>query len=93
MVGDFAKYYQKQICYLLKISSGRLPSYSTIRRVALGIENNQLIEVFNQWGKELMNRDETDGKSLRNTLTEIFEKEQNFVVFTSLRGLGGIVNY
>lgn len=89
-LGDFAKYYKKQICYLLKISSDKLPSYSTIRRVALGIDNSQLMEIFNQWGEELMKRDDIgkcwaiDGKSLRNTLTEIFGKEQNFVSFSSL---------
>ena len=89
-LGDFTKYYKKQLCSLLKVSSGKLPSYSTMRRVALGIDNEELIEQFNQWGKELMNRDEIDdcfaidGKSLRNTLTEVFNKEQNFVTFSSL---------
>lgn len=51
-LGDFAKYYKKQLCNLLKISSGKLPSYSTIRRVAQGLDNNLLIEAFNQWGIE-----------------------------------------
>jgi hypothetical protein len=89
-LGHFTKYYHTQLCYLLKITSGKLPSYSTIRRVALGIDNQQLIEIFNQWRDNLINSDETDnffsidGKSLRNTLTEIFENQQNFVMFSSL---------
>lgn len=89
-LGHFTKYYHRQLCSLLKITSGKLPSYSTMRRVILGINNQELIEIFNQWGDELINSDETDnffsvdGKSLRNTLTEIFNNQQNFVVFSSL---------
>lgn len=89
-LGHFTKYYHTQLCSLLKITSGKLPSYSTMRRIILGIDNQQLIETFNQWGDELINSDETDnffsidGKSLRNTLTEIFDNQQNFVVFSSL---------
>jgi predicted transposase YbfD/YdcC len=89
-LGRFTKYYQKQLCSLLKVTSGKLPSYSTIRRVALGINNEELISQFNQWGIELMNSDEIgeyfaiDGKSLRNTVTEVFSEKQNFVIFSSL---------
>jgi predicted transposase YbfD/YdcC len=89
-LGRFTKHYTTQLCSLLKIPSGKLPSYSTIRRVALGINNQELIEQFNQWGEELINSDEIgdnfaiDGKSLRNTVTDIFSKEQNFVIFSSL---------
>jgi predicted transposase YbfD/YdcC len=89
-LGRFTRYYAKQLCSLLKITSEKLPSYSTIRRVALGINNQELIEQFNQWGEELMNSDEIgecfaiDGKSLRNTVTEVFNEKQNFVMFSSL---------
>lgn len=89
-LGRFTKHYRKQLCSLLQISSGKLPSYSTIRRVALGINNQELIEQFNQWGEELINSDEigecfaVDGKSLRNTVTEVFNEKQNFVIFSSL---------
>ncbi len=87
---DFCNYYREQISILLKISTNKIPSYSTIRRVILNLDYQHLTDIFNEWSKDLVDSQSPqqylsiDGKSLRNTLIHTFEKSQNFVVVVSL---------
>ena len=89
-LGDFTYFYQKQLSYLLKISKKQMPSYSTIRRVMNSLDPGNLILVFNQWAESLISESDEDnfycidGKTLKNTLINTFNKQQNFLVFISL---------
>ena len=89
-LGDFTCFYGKQLSKLLKVSYSKMPSYSTIRRVMNSLDTSNLISVFNQWAESLISDSEQnnfysiDGKTLRNTLTNTFNKQQNFLVFISL---------
>lgn len=55
----------------------------------MGVENDNLINVFNQWARELIpkykNTDciSIDGKSIRSTLTDSFGNKQNFASIVS----------
>ncbi|AFZ11656.1 transposase IS4 family protein [Crinalium epipsammum PCC 9333] len=96
-IGHFVKYEQRNLINNLEIFTERLPSCATIRRVMMGMDWQNLSEVFNQWAKENYPQiDETDwlaidGKSLRSTVTNYADKSQNFgvivSVFSQLTGL------
>jgi len=96
-IGHFAKYEQRNIINNFPIFTQRLPSCATIRRVMMGVNWQNLSEIFNHWAKENYPQiDETDwlavdGKSLRSTVTNYADKSQNFAiiisVFSQLTGL------
>lgn len=44
----FGKNYHCQLIKMTKISKMKAPSYSIIRKVMMGVENDNLIQVFNQ---------------------------------------------
>jgi hypothetical protein len=68
----------------------RLPSSSTIRRVIMGVKRQSLLRVFNEWVlQEYGQRDDINwlkiaGKSLKNTLENPNNEQQNFIMFVSL---------
>jgi predicted transposase YbfD/YdcC len=68
----------------------RVPSYSTIRRVMMGMEWQSLLKVFNEWALEEygqrgdINWLDIDGKSLKNTRNNPNNEQQNFIMFISL---------
>jgi predicted transposase YbfD/YdcC len=72
-----------------KSQSLKPPSYSTIRRVMMGVDNNDLIQAFNQWATQLSALDELsdwiaiDGKSIKSTLTDSWGNKQNFASIVS----------
>ena len=73
-----------------EIATERLPSFATIRRVMMGVDWENLREIFNQWAGESYPRiNETDwlaidGKSLRSTVTNYGDKAQNLAMIVSL---------
>jgi len=85
----FGKNYHDELIKIAKTPHLKTPSYSTIRRVMMGVENYNLINVFNQWARELISEDKNadcisiDGKSLRSTLTDSFGNKQNFASIVS----------
>ncbi len=89
-IGDFAKFQKSEIVATLKILDGKVPSYSTIRRVIEGVDRQNFISVFNEWGQELEREDVeedwmcVDGKALRSTLSEPCDSSQNFLNMVSL---------
>lgn len=89
-IGDFCQYNEKALSKMLKIKSNNLPSYSTIRRVISGFDHHLLESLFNQWSQELIPVHQEqeyfsiDGKSLRNTVTDKYGNQQDFIVFISL---------
>jgi len=72
---DFVFRHQKEIIRSFSLPKSRFPSYGTIRRVIMGVNYEKLIEVFNNWAGQYVNKDElewiaVDGKALRNTVTD-----------------------
>jgi predicted transposase YbfD/YdcC len=89
-IGYFVKANRENLIKYLNIATDRLPSYSTIRRVMMGVDWANLIEIFNEWASENYSektkRDwlAVDGKSLRSTVTNFGDEQQNFVAIVSL---------
>ena len=89
-IGDFVKNNEKFIKKAFKLGKKKLPSYSTIRRIIIELEWVNLLVIFNKWAIELKNDSSLqewlaiDGKSLKSTVINYNNSEQNFIVFTSL---------
>lgn len=89
-IAAFGKAHQKQIVKFFKIECARLPSYSTIRRAMMLVNNSDLIEVFNEWARSLTSVSSgidwvaIDGKCLKSTCVNHDKKSQNFVSMVSL---------
>jgi len=88
-IGDFAKYNQALLTKYFKLPREKVPSYSTIRRVLMGLDWSELVVIFNEWAKEEYHNKEgldwiaIDGKALRNTVINLDDATQNFVMFAS----------
>ena len=66
-----------------------VPSYSTMRRVLMGIDFDTLAQTFNQWAKNYVDVDEShwcgiDGKSIKGTVCDYKSEYQNFVSIVSV---------
>ncbi|AFZ43378.1 transposase IS4 family protein [Halothece sp. PCC 7418] len=85
----FAKNHHDYLLRLAKNTHLKVPSYSTIRRIMMGIENDNLIPIFNQWATQLSSKEEIpdwiaiDGKSIKSTLTDTYGNKQNFASIVS----------
>ncbi len=88
-LGDFSKSNRRLLSTTLSIVPQRVPSYSTIRRVILGVGWSNLLQIFNEWAIELLPKNylrswiAIDGKSLRSTIKNYSSNSQNFVVIVS----------
>jgi hypothetical protein len=88
-IGDFAKYNQAFLIKCFNLPGKKVSSYSTIRRVLMGLDWSELVAIFNEWAKEEYQNKEglewiaVDGKSLRNTVINHDEATQNFLMFAS----------
>jgi hypothetical protein len=88
-IGDFAKYNQAFLIKCFNLPGKKISSYSTIRRVLMGLDWSELVAIFNEWAKEEYQNKEglewiaVDGKSLRNTVINHDEATQNFLMFAS----------
>jgi hypothetical protein len=94
--GDFVKRHRQVLIETFGIQKHGVPSYSTIRRVAMGVDFGKLAAIFNQWAKQYVDLEVSqwcsiDGKSIRGTVEDYNTSSQNFVsivsVFASQRGL------
>lgn len=89
-LGDFARNNLGLLTKHLKLPQARVPSYSTIRRVLMGLDWSELLAIFNEWAREEYQDKEgldwlaIDGKSLRSTVINYDDATQNFVMFASL---------
>jgi predicted transposase YbfD/YdcC len=89
-IENFARINQKELSHIVKLKREVTPSYSTIRRVVMGVDWSNLIEIFNEWASEIYPHQEEldelaiDGKSLRSTLKDYGGQSQNFVMIVSL---------
>ena len=83
-LGRFVERHRRELISRLQIPKSRVPSYSTIRRVMLDLDYEELQLVFNQWSKQysLIPSSEwisLDGKGLKNTVSNYDNAEQNFI--------------
>lgn len=94
--GDFVKRHRCILIDKFKIEKHGVPSYSTIRRILIGVDFDKLAQIFNQWAQNYVHVDTSewfgiDGKSIKGTVQEYKSEYQNFVnivsVFTEKRGL------
>jgi predicted transposase YbfD/YdcC len=80
---------EDKLCKLLKVTSRKLPSYSTIRRIMIGINLEEVERIFQSISEKFYkNKEEEDwiaidGKSLRNTLINYKSEEQNMLNLVS----------
>lgn len=94
--GDFVKRHRCVLIEMFRIQRHGVPSYSTIRRVLMGVDFDTLATVFNQWAQNYVDLNVSewcgiDGKSIKGTVQDFKSKYQNFVsivsVFAGKRGL------
>lgn len=88
--GDFAKYNQRQLVQSFHILPRRVPSYSTIRRVMMNVDWQEIAQIFNEWSGHFCHSNQDliwvgiDGKSLKSTVKNYEQSCQNFVAVVSL---------
>lgn len=85
----FVRRHKQALLKHLRPRRERLPSYSTMRRVLVGVDFEALSAAFLAWARTQIeiSPDEwlsIDGKSLRSTASEPFEAQQNFTALVSL---------
>lgn len=81
--------HQEHLALRLGLPRVQLPSYSTIRRLLMEIDFDQVAVAFNQWAQtaglvEAGNNCAIDGKGLKNTVTDAHNAQQNFVNVVSV---------
>ncbi|UKO98387.1 ISAs1 family transposase [Nostoc sp. UHCC 0870] len=95
-LGDFVKRHKQSLIETLEIPKERVPSYSTIRRVMMRVNFNDLTQVFNCWANQYVELSEfewlaTDGKSIKATVKDYSSAYQSFIsvvsIFSSKQGL------
>lgn len=87
---EFAEGYGVEVCEHLNLPvPEKMPSYSTFRRVMLGLDFTQFAELFNQWATQYVGIEPgewiaLDGKSIRGSVTRYNQAEQNFIMLVSV---------
>jgi hypothetical protein len=87
-LGRFIERHRRQLIEILNIPQARVPSYSTLRRVMMQLDYQALTQVFNDWASQYTHTRPSqwaalDGKSLKNTVSDCYGREQNFVTMVS----------
>ncbi len=87
--GDFVLRHHALLLRRLRPKKDRLPSYSTLRRVLIGVDFAALSDAFYTWACEHVEIEpgewlSLDGKSLRGTASDAFDAKQNFTALVSL---------
>lgn len=94
--GDFVKRHRRVLVETFGRQRHGVPSYSTIRRIMMGVDFDELAVIFNQWAKNYVDLEPSqwcgiDGKSIKGTMQNYKSEHQNFVsivsVFAQSRGL------
>jgi DDE_Tnp_1-associated len=94
--GDFVKRHRRVLIEKFGRQKHGVPSYSTIRRVVMGVDFDKLAEKFHEWAKNYVDLEVSewcaiDGKSIKGTVQNYSSSNQNFVsivsVFAGKRGL------
>ena len=85
-IGDFIQRNKKELISYFKPEKGRLPSFSTVRRVMNDINFDELCKIFEKWSRNYIEIKEKewislDGKAISGTIPE---EEHKFVNLVSL---------
>lgn len=89
-LAEFVEIYGQEICQKLKLAPDtKLPSYSTFRRVMQQLDYHVLAAMFTDWVQQQhpVNAGAwlaCDGKSIKGSVTDYSQAEQNFVSLVSL---------
>ncbi|MCP6761219.1 MAG: transposase family protein [Fischerella sp. CENA71] len=91
-LGDFVKRHKQDLIATLDIPKERVPSYSTIRRVMMRVNFDNLTQVFNCWASQYVQLSEsqwlsTDGKSIKATVLDYSSAYQSFISVVSMFSL------
>ena len=86
---DFIQRHREELLKHLQPAKARLPSYSTLRRVLLAVPYDDLSAAFLRWARQHVPIEAgewlaADGKSLRGTVTDVDDAQQNFTAIVSL---------
>ena len=88
-IDQFIKENEQKLITCLKIVKKKLPSYSTIRRVIIGIKKEEINILFHSFVSEIYGHQEEldwipiDGKTLKNTINNYGHKKQNNLTMVS----------
>ena len=79
-IEDFTKRYKDELIEYLKIEKERVPSFATIRRVLIDIDDNKFAKVFEEWmGHYLKEENQewisVDGKAIKGTKQKAEDKK------------------
>lgn len=87
---EFAERYGKEVCEYLDIEVPKqMPSYSTFRRVMLGLDFTAFAALFNRWAIDYVGIEAgellaSDGKSIRGSMSNYDSSQQDFIMLVSL---------
>lgn len=81
--------HQEHLAPRLGLPRATLASYSTIRRLLMDIDFNAVADAFNAWATacglvQPAHNCAIDGKSLNNTVTDVYDAQQNFINVVSV---------
>lgn len=88
-IEQFIKENEQKLITSLKIVKKKLPSYSTIRRVMIGIKKEEINALFQSFISEIYAYKKDvdwipiDGKTLKNTINNYGNKKQNKLIMVS----------
>ena len=94
-IEDFILRNKKDLIRYFKPKKGRLPSFSTVRRVMMNIDFENFTYTFYQWSKKYVSIEKgdwlsIDGKAIRGTFSKSDTCKQDFIslisVFSDKRG-------
>lgn len=89
-LAEFVAIYGQEVSQKLELAPGtKLPSYSTFRRVMQQLDYQVLATVFTEWAQVQHKLDigewfACDGKSIKGSVSDYTQAEQNFVSLVSL---------
>lgn len=89
-MGSFVRSNKEELLKRLAARTGRLPCYSTIRRVLMQLPTRELSQALGQWNRAAMDTGELyrwvhiDGKAIKGTVENHGESNQDFVNVVSL---------
>jgi len=87
--GDFVQRHRQALLEFLRPGKDRLPSYSTIRRVMIALDFEELNAAFHRWARTRIQAEAgewwaIDGKCLAGSGTNVHSAEQSFTFLVSL---------
>lgn len=89
-LAEFTEGYGREVCRRLELAEDtKLPSYSTFRRVMQQLDYQVLAALFTQWVQAEHQAESgewfsADGKSIKSSVTDYDQAQQNFVSLGSL---------